>query len=432
MKNSIILMVFASFFFSLLFVACGGGSPDGSNDSGESGGGTGSIYGIVTDKATGEPLKSAGVELFPVGLKTVTGSDGSFEFLDISAGYYNLFVTKTGYGETKSSTIVVESGKSARGDVQLEKASAALRIVDDEGNDIPDPELDFGARLDDVSRSFNIFNDSLDSLDWKITKTADWIKSISEESGELKAGKTLGIIVVIDRSLLREGENITQLHITSNNGNKQLRIKATNSDVVTLDATRIKTTSATLNGELIVNDEEYTETGFVYGGMATPSFDNDAMTVSNSSVQLGSFGNAVSDLGESRTYYYRAYAKNDTKTVYGETKSFSTLKIDEYVTLSGGLVVAKKDAGKVNWYDAIDMCNNYTLAEFTDWHLPTKDELLTVYNNKNSIGNFVEGRYWSSSTWNGYNSYLVSFTDGSVTKSDNENSFYVRCVRTAN
>ena len=31
----------------------------------------GTIYGIVTDKATGEPVKSVGVELSPVGLKTI-------------------------------------------------------------------------------------------------------------------------------------------------------------------------------------------------------------------------------------------------------------------------------------------------------------------------------------------------------------------------
>lgn len=31
----------------------------------------GTIYGVVTDKATGEPVKSAGVELSPVGLKTI-------------------------------------------------------------------------------------------------------------------------------------------------------------------------------------------------------------------------------------------------------------------------------------------------------------------------------------------------------------------------
>ena len=409
------LLLAAVFVF---FVSCGGSEP-------------GSIYGVVSDKATGEPIKNAGVELLPVGLKTVTGSDGSFEFFDISSGRYNLLVTKTGYSDTKSSTITVESGKQSKGDVQLEKAPAALRIIDDKGKEIE--ELDFGMRPDDISRSFNIFNDSPDSLNWKITKTAEWIKSVSEESGNLVAGDTLGIIVVVDRSLLREGENLSQLHIMSNNGNKQLTIKAGNYDVVTLDATRIKTTSATLNGELVINDEGYTETGFVYGRMATPSFDNNAMTVSNSAVQLGSFGNAVSGLKEYAKYYYRAYAKNATKTVYGETKSFATLQNQNYVILPGGLVVAKKDATEngVNWSNAVSLCDNYTLSGFTDWHLPTKDELVTMYNNKNTIGGFKGGWYWSSTT-NEDNSdyaYGVNFSDGSVKYGGELLSRYVRCVR---
>ena len=117
---SILTAVFAVFAF---LISCGGSEP-------------GSIYGVVSDKATGEPIQNAGVELLPVGLKTVTGSDGSFEFMDISSGHYNLLVTKTGYSDTKSSTITVESGKQSKGDVQLEKEPAALRIVDDAKNDI--------------------------------------------------------------------------------------------------------------------------------------------------------------------------------------------------------------------------------------------------------------------------------------------------------
>ena len=260
MKHSLSILT-AVFAVLAFLISCGG-----SEESSE----LGSIYGVVSDKATGEPIKNAGVELLPIGLKTVTGSDGSFEFMDISSGHYNLLVTKTGYSDTKSSTIIVESGKQSKGDVQLEKAPAALRIVDDAGKDIE--ELDFGMRPDDVSRAFNIFNDGSDSINWTITTTAEWIKEPKNgKTDTLKAGDTVGIIVVIDRTLMREGENLTQLHITSNNGNKQLVIKATNYDVVTLDATRIGKSSATLNGELINNDADYTETGFVYGTMATPS-----------------------------------------------------------------------------------------------------------------------------------------------------------------
>jgi hypothetical protein len=220
------LIISTLFVLSLIFVACGGG-PKGEGDSGESGE-TGSIYGIVTDKATGDQIQNAGVELQPVGLKTVTGSDGQFEFNEIAAGKYTLYVTKTGYIDQTSNTIIVKSGKQSKGDVQLEKLPAALRIVDDAGNDIL--ELDFGWRPDDVSRSFNIFNDSPASINWEISWSAEWIKSVSKESGNLAAGDTLGIIVKIDRDLLREGENLTQLHIISNNGNKQLKTKAIKSD----------------------------------------------------------------------------------------------------------------------------------------------------------------------------------------------------------
>ena len=86
----------------------------------------GSIYGVVTDKATGEPIKSAGVELNPGGLKTVTGSEGQFEFVDLTPGKYNLIITKTGYVDFASSTIEVKEGQTAKSDVQIEKLPPSL------------------------------------------------------------------------------------------------------------------------------------------------------------------------------------------------------------------------------------------------------------------------------------------------------------------
>ena len=216
MKNfrNLLFLVFAVLAF---LVSCGG------SESKE----PGSIYGVVTDKATGESIINAGVELQPVGLKTVTGSDGQFEFNEVAVGTYTLYVTKTGYSDN-SSSITVNSGKQSKGDVQLEKAPAALRIVDDDGKDIS--EIDFGAEAGDISRQFNIFNDGTETLEWEISFSAEWIKSFSKESGELKAGGTQGVIMKIDRELLESVENITTIHITSNDGNKQLTVKATNSN----------------------------------------------------------------------------------------------------------------------------------------------------------------------------------------------------------
>ena len=65
----------------------------------------GSIYGVVTDKATGEAIKTAGVELHPIGLKTVTGSNGSFEFLDLEVGTYTLLSPKRGMSIIKATQL---------------------------------------------------------------------------------------------------------------------------------------------------------------------------------------------------------------------------------------------------------------------------------------------------------------------------------------
>ena len=135
----------------------------------------GSIYGVVADKATGEPIKSAGVELSPSGLKTITGSEGQFQFDNIAQGSYTLLITKTGYSDYASSTITVQPGQTTKVDVQIEKLPPALKVVNDNREEIS--TLDFGSAIDDVARSFSLFNDGTESLEWQITTTAEWIKS---------------------------------------------------------------------------------------------------------------------------------------------------------------------------------------------------------------------------------------------------------------
>ena len=529
MKNSLWTTLFV--FLSLFFVACGGSS--GSSEPG-------SIYGIVTDKATGEQIINAGVELQPVGLKTVTGSDGQFEFNEIAAGEYTLSVTKSGYAET-SSAITVKSGERVRKDIQLEKAQGALRIVDDSGKDIS--ELDFGAEIADVSRQFNIFNDGTDKLEWEISFSAKWIESVSKESGELKAGSTQGIIVNIDRNLLESGENTTTIHVTSNDGNKQLTIKATNDTVLptlnTLEATEVRTTSAVLNAEILTKgepsyskrgfvyaltsmptledtlsdltaavteentysatvtglelgeeyyvrgyaineagvaystnevkvvpekvlatvttekvsnidldsesvtfngmivdegDPAYTERGFVYGFKHNPSIDDPKIEVMGSG--KGQFSAKISEIEIGKVYYIRAYAINERGVAYGDEVTFNPEEYLPYVSVPGtNIVVAKEDAGEGPWDSANTMCKSSTLGGFSNWRLPTKSELLTLYANKDYIGGFQSGDYWSSTTEEsalGIFTYYVNFSTGSVNLYFMDSVIYVRCVRTAN
>ena len=279
----------------------------------------GSIYGTVVDKATGEPIKSAGVELSPSGLKTVTGSEGQFEFTELDPGKYTLLITKTGYMDGVSHTIEVKPGQQAKGDVQIEKLPPALKVVDDNRQEIS--TLDFGSAEDDVARSFSLFNDGTESLEWQITTTAEWIKSVSKIEGVLSAGATQSLIVTIDRVKLSSGENTTTMHITSNNGSKQLTITATNSTVLatlnTLAATNIKTTTATLNGEILTDGSpKYSERGFVYSESSMPTLGSCIQKITSTLTDSKTYSATVSGLTKGKTYYVRAYAINAGKEAY--------------------------------------------------------------------------------------------------------------------
>ena len=279
----------------------------------------GSIYGTVVDKATGEPIKSAGVELSPSGLKTVTGSEGQFEFTELTPGKYTLIITKTGYLDGVSGTIEVKPGQQAKGDVQIEKLPPALKVVDDNREEIS--ILDFGSAIDDVARSFSIFNDGTESLEWQITATADWIKSISKTEGVLSEGATQSLIITIDRVKLSSGENKTTVHITSNSGSKQLVVIATNDFHVTtlnvLPVTDIKSTSAVLNGEIVKDGSpKYTERGFVYAETTQPTIDNAIQKITVPITDDKTFSAAINDLTLGKKYYVRAFAIHKEVEVY--------------------------------------------------------------------------------------------------------------------
>ena len=104
-----------------------------------------------------------------------------------------------------------------------------------------------------------------------------------------------------------------------------------------------------------------------------------------------------------------------------------------YVIKAKNLMVQKEDLGVGNWSTADAMCKASILADYTDWRLPTKEELMVFYNNRNLIGGFQNTSYWSSTKYSesGSSYWYVNFSDGAL-KYNWDGSHRVRAVRTIN
>lgn len=414
---------------------------------------TGTIYGTVTDFDTGEPVKNANVTLIPSGETTLTGSDGTFMFQDLKKGDYSLSLSKAGYKDLVDDYLIqLAAGKSVRRDVQMKIKS--LRITDMNGEDIN--ELDFGSEGDDVSRIFNIFNDSGETISWEIITTANWIESPETgTNGTLQAGGNKGVVVKIDRSKLQQGDNTTTMHITSNNGNQQLTIKARRADVSTLDATDVSGNSAVLNGKINGN-VTYSEKGFLYGTNHNLS---SQVTVSGNGT--GAFSKQITGLSGNKIYYYKAYCVSNGTTLYGDEKSFQTSS--EYPMCIGcgpggtDLEVYTYDSPSSTWGEetytptgAVNtsdgMANmlvilgiNPSLTDYQafkscheigeEWYLPSKNELISMAGHNMLTADW----YWCSTEEAGYGQYAYKVSSsGTVLGSFKSNYYSVRCVRKVN
>ena len=79
--------------------------------------------------------------------------------------------------------------------------------------------------------------------------------------------------------------------------------------------------------------------------------------------------------------------------------------------------------------NASAVCKSYSGGGFTDWYLPSKDELNKLYINKYAIGVFASAYYWSSSETVAAIAWDQNFSSGAQNAFNKGNSFYVRAVR---
>jgi hypothetical protein len=81
---------------------------------------------------------------------------------------------------------------------------------------------------------------------------------------------------------------------------------------------------------------------------------------------------------------------------------------------------------------AAQFCQDLVLNGYSDWYLPSFDELTRLYINMNSIGGFVNGGdYWSSTEVSPSTdeAWSISFNLGDQFQSQKSETFHVRAIR---
>jgi hypothetical protein len=96
-----------------------------------------------------------------------------------------------------------------------------------------------------------------------------------------------------------------------------------------------------------------------------------------------------------------------------------------------GLVAALTDSKKMNWDSAKTACEELILNGYSDWRLPSKDELneLDVNLYQIGVGGFASTYYWSSSELDLTSAWNQHFVYGYQNNFNKSTTLYVRAVR---
>lgn len=78
---------------------------------------------------------------------------------------------------------------------------------------------------------------------------------------------------------------------------------------------------------------------------------------------------------------------------------------------------------------AASMCDRLIYNGYNDWFLPSKNELLLLYQQRNAIGGFINDYYWSSTEYDTLNAWYLYFPYGPQYYAKKDINARIRAVR---
>jgi len=257
-------------------------------------------------------------------------------------------------------------------------------------------------------------------------------------------------------------------------GNQQSFTSFSLPTLTTTAATNVSGATATSGGS-ITNDggTAVTSRGVCWSTTANPTIALSTKTIDGTGA--GVFTSSITGLNVSTLYHVRAYATNSVGTTYGTDLTFTTNTFVIGATYLGGKI-AYIDATGIHGFIvststentsaeygcmkyvqgatgtaigtgaanttkivnacitsgiAARWCDGVNINGYTDWYLPSVNELMQVYSNRVAIGVVFNGvNYWSSTEKDGFSAYSMNFLDGTTNSSTSKSSLlYVRPVR---